>query len=602
MRPLSLLLALVLGLCSPLTTRLSAAVWSGDIHLPGGAQIGVTFTLTEATTDQPASGVITIPAQKVENAALTDVTIAEDGAFSATYKPEGVGENMWCRFTAVGFDSGASALGHMKQMGQLFAVTLKNEQDQIARRLPGPMDPEAWRGAIHLPGGQTLNFTTQFSRSPTLEITATMSIPSQGLTDGELHDLATNEETMRFTLKPDGAPERAWARFFAVRSSNGDTAIATMDQMGSKFAVEMERIVEGKESAILPKRPQTPRPPFPYIARDVEFVNDISTFKLAGTLTIPAAAGPHPAAILITGSGQQDRDETIFDHKLFLVIADHLTRQGIAVLRLDDRGVGGSTGDPTTATTQDFATDIAAALKFLQAQPEIDRNRVGLIGHSEGGVIAPMVAATHRSDVKYMVLLAGTGVSGREISIRQGELMARAAGMPEAAIDQQKASLPRILDLIEADASDEEIASAIRAMGVEQSRAAGVDPESPQGKATIELVVRQQTSFLASKWMRWFIKYDPRPMLKLVSCPVLALNGSLDTQVPADINLPEIEKALKAGGNTDVTILTLPGLNHLFQTAKTGALDEYARIEETFAPVALDAMTTWIRRRVGLGD
>lgn len=599
MHPLALLAALVLGLCSRVAQS-SPVEWTGDIHLPGGTKLGVTFTLTPATPTDPARAEISIPAQKVDHVALSDVSILDDHSFKGTFKPAGVGENMWCVFDCRSFHGSNAAVGHMKQVGQLFAVTLDSSIKGEPRAPNKITASESWRGAIHLPGGQTLHFTAEFKAGDS--VTATMSIPSQGLTAGELHDVTANHATMTFTLKPAGAPERAWAKFFAVRSPDGATAMGTMDQMGSKFAVVMERIVEGKESTITPKRPQLPKPPFPYISRDVEFVNDISTFKLAGTLTIPPNAGPHPAAILITGSGQQDRDETLFDHKLFMVIADHLTRQGIAVLRLDDRGVGGSTGDPTTCTTQDFATDIAAALAFLKKEPEIDPLRIGLIGHSEGGVIAPLVAVTHPQDVRYIVMLAGTGVSGREISIRQGELMSRAAGMPEAAIEQQKTLLPKILDLIEADASDTDIAAAIRAMGVEQARAAGMDPESAEGKAAIDTVVQQQTGMLASKWMRWFIRYDPRPTLKLVACPVLALNGSLDTQVPADINLPEIEKALKEGGNTDVTVVTLPGLNHLFQTAKSGALDEYARIEETFAPVALDAMTRWIRRRMGLGD
>lgn len=591
----------VLGLSQILFAQ-APATWNGNIHLPGGAKLGVTFDLNPASPEAPAGATISIPAQKVEKAPLSDVTILATGEFAGTYKPEGVGENMWCRFSCVPFDSGSQALGQMKQMGQLFAVTCDRDLGEIARRLPAPIGPEEWRGVIHLPGGQTLAFTTRIERSPEMTLSATMSIASQGLTDGKLHDFAANEETMAFTLKPDGAPERAWAKFFAVRSADANSAIATMDQMGSKFAVEMERIVEGKESAILPKRPQTPQPPFPYECRDVEVVNDLSMFKLAGTLTIPNAPGKHPAAILITGSGPQDRDETIFDHKPFLVIADHLTRHGIAVLRLDDRGFGGSTGNHATATTQDFASDIAAALTFLRDQSEIDANRIGLIGHSEGGIIAPLVAATRPQEVKFMVLLAAPCIPGAELLKEQSELMARAAGMKEEAIAVQNQAMPALLAMVERDADNEEIAAYIREEGLKQATAAGADPNSPETIAAVDAVVKAQSQMLTTPWMRWFIKYDPRPILTSINCPVLALNGSLDTQVPAQVNLAEIEKALKKAGNTDVTTREFPGLNHLFQTARTGALDEYAQIEETFAPDALEAMTSWIRSRVGLGD
>lgn len=594
----------VLGFMLALSARLHAAAsptsWSGDIHLPGGTTLTVHFDFTPASTDKPATGAIDIPAQHIQDAELHDLVIEDDADITCTFHTPGMGEKGWCYFTIRPYEGGNKALGTMKQMGQFFAVTLVSDTQGEVAAPAKYTENESWRGIIHLPGGQTLNFTSDFTAGET--VAAKMSIATQGLKDAALHDVAADQSIMRFALQPQGAPERAWAKFTAVRSHDGATAIATMDQLGSKFAVVMEKVIEGKASAILPKRPQLPQPPFPYISRDIQFTNDISTLKLAGTLTIPQGAGPHPAAILITGSGQQDRDETLFDHKPFYVIADHLSRHGIAVLRLDDRGVGGSTGDPTNCTTQDFATDIAAALRFLKNEPEIDPTRIGLIGHSEGGVIAPLVAVTNPSDVKFMVLLAGTGVSGREISIRQGELMARAAGMPEAAIAEQKKLLPTILDLIEADAPDDNIAAAIRAMGIQQSRAANIDPESAEGKAAIESVVKQQTAFLASKWMRWFIKHDPRPILKLVACPVLALNGSLDTQVPASVNLPEIEKALKEAGNKDVTVTELPGLNHLFQTAKSGALDEYAQIEETFAPVALDVMTAWIRKRVQLTE
>jgi len=585
----------------------TAETLRGVVHLPGGSTLECIVKLTPGQNGQPAAGTIDIPMQGLSGSVLHDVAIGESGDMRFTLKPDGAGEGSWARFVCRRYGQHGELIGQMKQGVNRLAVTFTSETHRGGKAPVALTEPEAWRGVIHLPGGQTLNILVDLTPARDLPdgqsaAAATMSIPQQGLDKGVLHDVAFDSEQMRFVLRPEGAPQPAWAQFMVVRSSSGETGIGVIEQMGNTLPVEMERIIEGKPSRLSPQRPQTPKPPFPYTVREVTFPNDAAGITLAGTLTVPEGDGPHPAVVLISGSGPQDRNETIFGHEPFWVLADHLSRRGIAVLRFDDRGVGDSGGNPATATSVDFAGDVVAGMAFLKQQSGIDPRRIGLIGHSEGGIIAPMVAVEHPDDIAFIVLLAGTGVPGRDILILQSELMARATGMTDEQIAQTSRQLPALLDLIVADAPDEAIAASIRAMAEEQARAANLDPASPEGVAAIDGVVQQQTLQLASPWMRWFVKHDPRTVLKRVRQPVLALNGGLDMQVSAQQNLSAIAGALKEGGNTDITVTEIVGLNHLFQTARTGSVAEYAEIEETMSPLALDTIADWVRKRSGLGE
>jgi len=315
--------------------------------------------------------------------------------------------------------------------------------------------------------------------------------------------------------------------------------------------------------------------------------------KLAGTLTTPRGAGPFPCALLITGSGPEDRNEAIFGHKPFWVLADHLTRKGIAVLRVDDRGVGGSTGSMRGATSEDFAGDALAGIEFLKTRKEIDPKKIGLIGHSEGGLIAPMVAVRSK-DVAFIVLMAGTGVRGDSILLMQTAAARRLMGGSDADVAREHEVLRRAYASVRARdsvgayrATRELVGFQTAALPEEQRRALG-DLDSLALRASREI---------DSPWMRFFFDYDPAPTLKKVKCPVLALNGSKDFQVAPKENLAAISAALKAGGNRDATVKELPGLNHMFQTANTGAMLEYAAIEETIAPAALNEISSWIAAR-----
>jgi len=313
---------------------------------------------------------------------------------------------------------------------------------------------------------------------------------------------------------------------------------------------------------------------------------------LAGTLTIPQGDGPFPAVLLITGSGAQDRNETIMEHRPFLVIADYLTRRGTAVLRVDDRGVGGTTGSLSSSTTDDLAGDVLTGVEFLKNRPEIDAGRIGLIGHSEGGIIAPMVAAKS-SDISFIVLLAGTGLTGEEILYQQSELIDRAAGATEEELKQSRQFSEKIYAILKQDKSDEELEVGIKKAFDELY--ADLSEEKQKEFDEIGDNLDANIKRLLSSWFRFFLTYDPQTDLKNVRCPVLALIGEKDLQVPPQENLAAMEEALKEAGNQDYTLKQMPGLNHLFQTSDSGAPGEYGKIEETIAPEVLDILGTWIK-------
>jgi pimeloyl-ACP methyl ester carboxylesterase len=301
---------------------------------------------------------------------------------------------------------------------------------------------------------------------------------------------------------------------------------------------------------------------------------------------LPRTKEPVPAVLLITGSGPQDRDETLLGHRPFLVLADYLTRRNIAVLRVDDRGVGGSTGDILNSTDEDFAQDVLSGVEFLKGRKEISPSQIGLIGHSEGGIVAPMVAA-RSADVAFIVLMAGTGLTGEEIIYLQSELMARVGLESDAQIRQNRALQERIFAVLK---SGKDVGAAEKAL----ERLFEEDTASVNIEIVSKSQIEAQKGMLLSPWFRSFLIYDPRTALMNVKCPVLAINGEKDLQVPPKENLNAIEEALKAGGNEKFKILELAGLNHLFQTAETGLPIEYGRIEETISPSVLKIIGDWI--------
>ena len=331
-------------------------------------------------------------------------------------------------------------------------------------------------------------------------------------------------------------------------------------------------------------RPQEPRPPFPYREEEVLLRN--AGVRLAGTLSLPATTPPHPAVLLLAGSGPQDRNGTASGHRPWLVLAACLARRGVAVLRMDDRGVGGSNGSLLDSTDEDFAGDALAAVGFLGSRPEIDPRRIGLVGHSEGGIVAS-IAAARSAEVSFVVLLSAPALPGDRILEAQAAAVARAAGIPDHVA---RANLEVERALVGIAREDLDPAVAARRMDEAVRRAARRLP--PEAAALVEAEAAGQVRLASSRWFRFLLDYDPLPDLVRLEVPVLAIYGALDLQVQPDLNQPLMESALRHG-----TVVRLPRLNHLLQTARTGSPLEYPEIEETMAPAVLERIAEWIAAR-----
>lgn len=455
-----------------------------------------------------------------------------------------------------------------------------------------PADPSGvvgtWQGDLQVPGGLSLAIVFHIEADAEGGLTATADSPDQGAIGIPVAGVTFEGGHLSLQMPTVGAS-------FRGTLAGPDRVEGTFLQGGAEMPLVLDRVDEVRRRA----RPQDPEPPFPYQVEDVRYPNPEADIHLAGTLTVPDGDGPFPAVALITGSGAQNRDLELMGHRPFLVLADHLTRRGIAVLRSDDRGVGDSEGDFGRATSRDFAGDAAAAVAYLRERPEVDRASVGLVGLSEGGLIAPMVA-TEWGGVAFIVLLAGPGLTGEEILYLQSDLIGRAMGMPEDHLTWNRGLQEELFRVIR-EVEDEDA----RKAGLEEvlrERLSELDPEErvalgvPEGGE--EGWVTGQLDMMGGPWFRFFLTHDPAPVLQRVEVPVLALNGELDLQVPSAPNLATIEAALLEGNNPDVTVQELPGLNHLFQTATTGAPAEYARIEETMAPAVMDRVVEWILSRV----
>lgn len=363
----------------------------------------------------------------------------------------------------------------------------------------------------------------------------------------------------------------------------------TFKQSGQTLPMNLSK---GKVEKEIIKRSQEPQKPYSYYTEDVIFENKSANINLAGTLSLPTKDGVFPAVILISGSGAQNRDEELLGHKPFLVIADYLTKNGIAVLRFDDRGTAMSKGNFKISTTLDFATDVEAGLQFLLSRKEIDQKKIGLIGHSEGGMIAPIVASKSKN-VSFIILLAGTGIPGNELLLLQQELIGRASGVSEDDLKKIKNTNSEVFEIVSNSKSSDQMKNAVREY-ISKSFKSDSKAKIPNGISESDFI-EMQVSEITNPWMQFFIKYNPALMLEKVKCPVLALNGDKDMQVPSKVNLDAINKALTKGGNKKITIKELPNLNHLFQECKTGAPQEYSEIEQTFSPLALNEILNWIQ-------
>ncbi len=470
--------------------------------------------------------------------------------------------------------------GHLSSEGTTFSGTWSQGQalpldfKRAAAPLPAPKPAKpsdidgAWIGTLEVGAGIKLRIVFHIVNTESGLVT-TMDSPDQGMNG--LPATKTTRDGSK--LKID--VQKISGVFEGTIDADTNSIVGTWSQ-GSEMALVLRRLKDKSELEL--RRPQNPVKPYPYHEEDVSYQNKVQNVTLAATLTIPPGKGPFPAVVLITGSGPQDRDESLLGHKPFLVLSDYLTRHGIAVLRADDRGTGKSTGDFSTATTADFATDTEAGMAYLKTRPEVNPHKIGLVGHSEGGIIAPMIASRN-SDVAFIVLMAGSGVPGDEILVAQVQAIAESSGRTHEEALKTAAKQREILALVKSE-KDPAV--------LEKELKAKLSGEGLEAQAGIEIKA------LTSPWFRYFMNYDPAPALRKVTCPVLAINGEKDMQVPPKQNLPAIRKALELGGNKHFEVDELPGLNHLFQTAKTGSPAEYASIEETISPVALEKISNWI--------
>jgi pimeloyl-ACP methyl ester carboxylesterase len=549
------LLAVSLSLAQDAT-----GLWKGAIQLPG---TGLAVSVALSQQKGAWQGTIDIPAQGVREMPLTGVTVdGRDVRFSMQIPGNPA-------FNASISEDNSWMGGMFSQNGATFPFRLEktaNEApaaEQVSVGVPGEGFAGIWLGDLVTPGGK-LRLLVRLNDVGG-NLSGTVDSVDQGARGLQITSVTTEGAHIRFELT------RPAAAFEGERNADGSEIAGKWMQNGGQLPLVLRRQA-GEPAAS--RRPQDPQRPYPYRDEEVAYRNEAASIELAGTLTIPSGEAPFPAVLLLTGSGPQDRDESIAGHRPFLVLADYLTRRGIAVLRVDDRGVGGSTGDVAASTTADFAADALAGVRYLQARP--DFRRIGLIGHSEGALAAAMAASTSDA-VAFVVLLGGPGLTGEKIVESQIRLLARAADATEESIEENLAMQRRIVQVLKDETDDDAARDKIREL------LADAPPEAVEAAAAS-----------VGPWSRFFFSYDPLPALAKARVPVLALWGEHDMQVPPAENMPPIQQALEQAGRTDFSLKVLDGLNHLFQTSDSGLPIEYGQIEETFAPVALGEIADWI--------
>ena len=557
-----------------------AGHWKGAISLPGTE---LEFMVDLEQTQEQWTGTIDIPVQGLRGFALADVVISgNDIGFKLPNIPGD--PTFQGRFA----DDGQIMTGQLSQSGQTFPFKLERTEKVEARGatpskgIPGKGYVGYWQGSLKINAIELrLLFHLEEADGG---LTGTLVSLDQGKIEVPVSEAeATGDQLRLQTESINGA-------YDGRLSADGSEIVGEWTQNGQSFPLTLKRLAGAPDTS----RPQDPVPPYPYVSEDVVFPNEGAGIELAGTFTYPKEPGAHPAVILVSGSGPQNRDEELMGHRPFLVLADHLTRHGIAVLRYDDRGFGESTGEFSEALVADFTSDALAAVEYLKTRPEVDAKRIGILGHSEGGLVAPQ-AAVQSDDVDFIVLLAAPGVPLDQLLSRQAEDLMRLSGADVETLAKMEATQREMFDIAREQGDTPESRQALR-----EVLAAAVEdytPEQLEAMGFAESQLDVQIQMVLSPWFRDLIDIDPRPTLEQIDCPVLAINGGKDAQVAADENLPAIEAALRSGGNENVTIIGFPDLNHLFQQSKTGAISEYATIEETMNPEALEAISDWIREQ-----
>lgn len=580
----ALLTALTILVAEPAIDRSSAAepvvaekkrntnqqIWEGPLNV-GVAELRLRFEIT-LNDDGEFSGHLISVDQGNAKVPLTDMSVDGDKVTMEFKSIDG-------KFTGKLDKGRQKVVGKWTQLGRTYDYTIQRAEPDTPKK-----HTETWHGILEA-GKTKFDFQLRIQVDKKGKQFAVLDSFSERRLDLST-EFEPNDDGFTFRLPSIKAS-------FEGEFNDDRTEIEGEWNQGGTLPLTLKKIpiADTRWSLEKPKRPQLPTGPFPYDIKDVTFKNNADDVELAGTLTLPKTDDGKkrfPAVILVTGSGPQDRDETLFEHKPFLVIADHFARKGIAVLRYDDRGVGGSTGKFRGAKTEDFSRDAESGFDFLKKHESIDAEKIGIVGHSEGGVIGPMIAA-RRDDVAFVVMMAGPGVTGAEISTSQSRAMSKAAGLPEDYLDTQEETLTAVIEKIKEEK---------KPLTVEQidSVLEKIASSSETKKSHINLMATALKN-LTDPWMSNYVMSDPAPDLRKVTCPVLAIYGEKDLQVLPKLNAEAVKKHLTAAGNKDFKTVELKDLNHLFQTAETGQLTEYVKIEETFAPAALNAMSEWILER-----
>lgn len=449
----------------------------------------------------------------------------------------------------------------LKRYFGIFLISIIFPLTGIAQNIAG-----TWIGELNM-GANKLELVFHI-QSGNEGYEASMDIPMQGV-KGAPAEIVFQDSTLMLTF-----PQFKIA-YEGKLNENGDIH-GEFNQSGINLPLIL------RKGEYVQNRPQEPHAPFSYYTEEVVF-EAADGQKLAGTLSLPKQHGTYPVVIIISGSGPQNRDGEVFGHKPYLVLADHLTKNGIAVLRYDERGVGASGGSFETANLDMFAADANAALTYLQSRKDFSIQGLGLIGHSIGGLIAPKIASVN-AEIDFLVLLAGPGIPGDQLMLSQKADFERKLGLTEFQIAQGQELMKGAYDIIrETSLSGQALKDTLHTFYFKKY--GSMFPEN-QRNAIVEPVTSLEVVDL--------IRSDPDVYLSNVACPLLALNGDKDFQVLAAENLPAIEKAVRQNGNDQVTVMELQDINHLFQECETGLLDEYSKIEQTISPKVLDLITDWI--------
>lgn len=541
--------------------------WAGTLKA-GDAALHIVLHLTKSPDGQFHAKLDSLD-QAVYNIEATNVTRNES---TITFEIPSAGASFEGKLTP----SHQSLEGTWSQSGVAIPITFHREAPGIAGRKSDALFTceGTWQGALETPGLR-LRLQLHISHDDKKQLVAALDSLDQGANGLPASNVTQKGSTVTFDIPGVGGA------YEGTLNSAKDTIEGTWTQSDTPQKLNFARQDQPLDLA----RPQNPTKPYPYAEEDVTFPNAKSNVTLAGTLTTPHTSGPFPAVLLIAGSGPHDRDEALAGHRPLLVLADALTRNGFAVLRYDKRGIAASTGDYATATTEDFASDAEAAITFLKSRPDLNMKKFGIIGHSEGGLIAPIVAVRNPQQISWLVLLAAPALKGEDTLLLQSKLIAQAGGLTEEQITASLAFDRKAYSLV----CEEHDPAALRKKLNDLVKVTGMSAALPPP------ALQSQIKMVSSPWFRFILDYDPVPTLKKLTCPVLALDGEKDLQVPSAEDLPVIQSALEVAGNKDFEVAEMPGLNHLFQHSETGSPAEYGVIQETFAPEALTKIITWIQ-------